>query len=192
MICASVYLLVLIRNLLVHLAEKILLLQPLIFGGITDYKRHGTSTLCKLKQWPHNQRQSNFGKPGALHPIWQIMTKVKPKDKTGKVATKGHVPQKTAIQTTLPRCSSQRQLPSEDCVYRSVPRHPAHATRQTTATVSSTTPPDPQPLKMAIQTEGQQTPRLPMTSKSRVRSERASDQNVCGTRGTPQPAMHSW
>ena len=35
MICASVYLLVFIRNLLVHLAEKILLLQPLTFGG--DY-----------------------------------------------------------------------------------------------------------------------------------------------------------
>lgn len=35
MICASVYLLVFIRNLLVHLAEKILLLQPLKFGGIT-------------------------------------------------------------------------------------------------------------------------------------------------------------
>src|SRR6056297_3013480 len=35
MICASVYLLVFIRNLLVHLAEKILLLQPLNFGG--DY-----------------------------------------------------------------------------------------------------------------------------------------------------------
>ncbi|WP_210203011.1 hypothetical protein, partial [Phaeovulum veldkampii] len=31
----SVYLLVFIRNLLVHLAEKILLLQPLKFGG--DY-----------------------------------------------------------------------------------------------------------------------------------------------------------
>lgn len=35
MICASVYLLVFIRNLLVHLAEKILLIQPLTFGG--DY-----------------------------------------------------------------------------------------------------------------------------------------------------------
>ena len=35
MICASVYLLVFIRNLLVHLAEKILLMQPLTFGG--DY-----------------------------------------------------------------------------------------------------------------------------------------------------------
>ncbi len=35
MICASVYLLVFIRILLVHLAEKILLLQPLKFGGIT-------------------------------------------------------------------------------------------------------------------------------------------------------------
>jgi hypothetical protein len=31
-----VYLLVLIRNLLVHLAEKILLMQPLTFGG--DYR----------------------------------------------------------------------------------------------------------------------------------------------------------
>ena len=36
MICDSVYLLVFIRNLLVHLAEKILLLQPLTFGG--DYR----------------------------------------------------------------------------------------------------------------------------------------------------------
>ena len=36
MICASVYLLVFIRILLVHLAEKILLLQPLKFGG--DYQ----------------------------------------------------------------------------------------------------------------------------------------------------------
>ncbi|MGX0905382.1 hypothetical protein ACSSV8_003977 [Roseovarius sp. MBR-79] len=33
--CASVYLLVFIRILLVHLAEKILLLKPLNFGG--DY-----------------------------------------------------------------------------------------------------------------------------------------------------------
>jgi len=32
MICASVYLLVFIRNLLVYLAEKILLMQPLTFG----------------------------------------------------------------------------------------------------------------------------------------------------------------
>jgi hypothetical protein len=31
-----VYLLVFIRNLLVHLAEKILLMQPLTFGG--DYQ----------------------------------------------------------------------------------------------------------------------------------------------------------
>jgi hypothetical protein len=35
MICASVYLLVFIRDLLVHLAEKILLMQPPTFGG--DY-----------------------------------------------------------------------------------------------------------------------------------------------------------
>ena len=35
MICASVYLLVFIQNLLVHLAEKILLMQPLTVGG--DY-----------------------------------------------------------------------------------------------------------------------------------------------------------
>jgi len=35
MICASVYLLVFIRNLLMHLVEKILLMQPLTFGG--DY-----------------------------------------------------------------------------------------------------------------------------------------------------------
>ena len=36
MICASVYLLVFIQNLLVHLGEKILLMQPLTFGG--DYQ----------------------------------------------------------------------------------------------------------------------------------------------------------
>jgi hypothetical protein len=36
MICASVYLLVFIRNLLVHIAKKILLPQPLTFGG--DYR----------------------------------------------------------------------------------------------------------------------------------------------------------
>ena len=36
-LCASVYLLVFIRNLLVHLAEKILLMQPLTFGG--NYRR---------------------------------------------------------------------------------------------------------------------------------------------------------
>ena len=35
MICASVYLFVFIQNLLMHLAEKILLMQPLTFGG--DY-----------------------------------------------------------------------------------------------------------------------------------------------------------
>ena len=35
MIWASVYQLVFIENLLVHLAEKILLMQPLKFGGIT-------------------------------------------------------------------------------------------------------------------------------------------------------------
>ena len=33
MIYASVYLLVFIQNLLVHLAEKFLLMQPLAFGG---------------------------------------------------------------------------------------------------------------------------------------------------------------
>lgn len=33
MICASVYLLVFIQNLFAHLAEKILLMQPLTFGG---------------------------------------------------------------------------------------------------------------------------------------------------------------
>ena len=38
MICASVYLLVFIQNLLMHLAEKILLMQPLSFGG--DYPRN--------------------------------------------------------------------------------------------------------------------------------------------------------
>ena len=36
MIYASVFLLVVIRNLLVQLAEKILLMQPRIFGG--DYR----------------------------------------------------------------------------------------------------------------------------------------------------------
>jgi hypothetical protein len=36
MICASVYLLVFIKNLLVHLAKKVLLMQPLTFGG--DYQ----------------------------------------------------------------------------------------------------------------------------------------------------------
>jgi hypothetical protein len=35
MICASVYLLGFIQNLLVHRGEKILLMQPLTFGG--DY-----------------------------------------------------------------------------------------------------------------------------------------------------------
>ena len=35
-ICAYVYLIVFIRNLLMHLAEKILLMQPLTFGGITS------------------------------------------------------------------------------------------------------------------------------------------------------------
>jgi len=40
MICASVYLLVFIQNLLVHLAEKILLMQPLTFGG--EYQVRGT------------------------------------------------------------------------------------------------------------------------------------------------------
>ncbi len=39
MICPSVYLLVFIRNLLVHLAKKILLMQPLTFGGITPRLR---------------------------------------------------------------------------------------------------------------------------------------------------------
>jgi hypothetical protein len=42
MICASVYLLVFIRILLVHLVEKILLLQPLNFGG--DYHRKRPQT----------------------------------------------------------------------------------------------------------------------------------------------------
>src|SRR6056297_1016164 len=49
MICASVYLLVFIRNLLVHLAEKILLLQPLNFGG--DYPlRGGISWRCSRRR----------------------------------------------------------------------------------------------------------------------------------------------
>lgn len=33
-ICASVYLFVFIRNLLVHLAEKILLMRPITIGGL--------------------------------------------------------------------------------------------------------------------------------------------------------------
>jgi hypothetical protein len=43
MICASVYLLVFIRILLVHLAEKILLPQPLTFGEdyLTSIRRYG-------------------------------------------------------------------------------------------------------------------------------------------------------
>lgn len=36
MICASVYLFLFIQNLLVHLGEKILLTQPLTFGGMTQ------------------------------------------------------------------------------------------------------------------------------------------------------------
>lgn len=43
MICASVYLLVFIRILLGHLAEKILLPQPLTFGAdyLTSIRRYG-------------------------------------------------------------------------------------------------------------------------------------------------------
>ena len=41
MICASVYLLVFIQNLLGRLAEKILLIQPLTFGG--DYQMNQAS-----------------------------------------------------------------------------------------------------------------------------------------------------
>ena len=36
MIYASVYLLVFIKNFLVHLAKKVLLMQPLTFGGDYD------------------------------------------------------------------------------------------------------------------------------------------------------------
>jgi hypothetical protein len=48
MICASLYLLVFIQILLMHLAEKILLLQPLTFGG--DYH-------CRwaAHHWPERQ-----------------------------------------------------------------------------------------------------------------------------------------
>jgi hypothetical protein len=35
MICATAYRLVFMQSLLMHLAEKILLMQPLTFGGIT-------------------------------------------------------------------------------------------------------------------------------------------------------------
>jgi hypothetical protein len=49
MIYASVYLLVFIRNLLVHLAEKILLMQPLTFGG--DYL-FTASNLRHGRRWP--------------------------------------------------------------------------------------------------------------------------------------------
>jgi hypothetical protein len=43
-ICASVYLLVFIQNLLMHLAEKILLMQPLTFGG--DWGRRRGEVCC--------------------------------------------------------------------------------------------------------------------------------------------------
>ncbi|MFN3825930.1 MAG: hypothetical protein ACK4RN_18345, partial [Pseudorhodobacter sp.] len=50
MICASVYLLVFIQNLLVHPAEKILLMQPLTFGGDYPTPYHSmqyAATTCK-------------------------------------------------------------------------------------------------------------------------------------------------
>ena len=49
MICASVYLLVFIRNLLVHLAEKILLMQPLTFGG--DYPLAGHKSIATTQRY---------------------------------------------------------------------------------------------------------------------------------------------
>jgi hypothetical protein len=55
MICASVYLLVSIRNFLVHLAEKILFLQPLNVGG--DYPVTEVSSLSSLV---HNESLSIF------------------------------------------------------------------------------------------------------------------------------------
>ncbi|MGR3547603.1 MAG: hypothetical protein ACU0CB_04175, partial [Roseovarius sp.] len=60
MICASVYLLVFIRNLLVHLAEKILLLQPLKCGG--DYPVTGHSGVEMLKKYGGPIRQRELAK----------------------------------------------------------------------------------------------------------------------------------
>src|SRR6056297_508497 len=61
MICASVYLLVFIRNLLVHLAEIILLLQPLNFGG--DYLQKAARDGAAPTAAGSGQRTIGIGTP---------------------------------------------------------------------------------------------------------------------------------
>jgi hypothetical protein len=51
-ICGSVYLLVFIQNLLMHLAEKILLMQPLTFGRDDRFGRPVQfGTAAYMGQW---------------------------------------------------------------------------------------------------------------------------------------------
>jgi hypothetical protein len=79
MICASAYLLVFIQNLLVDLGEKILLLQPLTFGGLPyDIRQLGRRSACKSRErHAYPPQESESVKPagnGSLgsRPIWLI------------------------------------------------------------------------------------------------------------------------
>lgn len=73
MICASIYLLVFIRNLLVQIAEKVLLMQPLTFGE--DYRHFRTIKYATVKRF-HYDRHAHCGwvpDPSGpqLHPLTQ-------------------------------------------------------------------------------------------------------------------------
>ena len=70
MICASVYLLVFIQNLLMHLAEKILLMQHLTFRGITLCANKCATPVavireeCELEYGMVGVKQSGLGREG--------------------------------------------------------------------------------------------------------------------------------
>jgi hypothetical protein len=70
MICASVYLLVFMRNLLMHLAEKILLMHPLTFGGDYQFTMNNF-----INNWPPNPRLRDDMIVGAMLVaiVWFIM-----------------------------------------------------------------------------------------------------------------------
>ena len=64
MICASVYLLVFIQNLLVHTTEKILLMQPLTFRGDYQTIQNGVEGAPKITV--------SVVKFGCSHPRWRL------------------------------------------------------------------------------------------------------------------------
>ena len=96
MICGSLYLLVFLRNLLVHLAEKILLIQPLTFGGITP---------------PTLTIQKNMDAPVAIaHP--GLTDLLDPFLDCGLIGASGPVVKRRAVKTDGPTGRPDRHRPN--------------------------------------------------------------------------------